>query len=779
MKIIENNLKQFIDIPSNIAELTNSFITEVESFGPLTNINNLVIGHVLEKEKHPDADTLNILKVDLGNDYIEQIVCGAPNVDKGQYVIVAKIGAILPGDFVIKKSKIRGIESNGMVCSLQELGIDEKLIPEAFKKGIYYFEEVKEVGSNALTHLSLDGFTMELSLTPNRADLLSHYGYANDLAAVLGKKITLPSITIKEDSKKNDLSVVIESNNTNSYYARLFSNLEVKDSPWWIKSFLLAMGCQPINNVVDITNYILYTYGIPMHAFDAKKFGTKTIVIKDNKEKQNIVTLDGKTYTITNDEILITNGTNAMALGGVMGLENSMITNDSTDVILEVASFNAKTINEVSKKLNLKSDSSLRFERGIDEAVMQQALQHATSLLIEYANATVLSGIASDTRVTVTNPKIEIDPISIAKYMGNDISKEAIIDILERLNYTIEDNKKLVVTAPTYRHDIYEDHDVLEEVVRLYGMDQVENKPLLVTGLGQLTNKQVINRRLRHYLANIGFNEVVTYGMLKEENVKKYNDLGDILSVLKPLTIDRKSMRQSLLNGLEDVVKYNRARNYNNINIFEIGHVYAKDVEHNYLSVALSSPLQSTLWKKETDKIDFYYLSGILNNIMSILNVDYELVVSNNEALHPYQQASILIKGQKVGIIGLVHPKQMLKPVYVFELDLDLINNPNKFKYTTISKFPNVERDIAVVLDNTVEVKEVLRLINQTAKKQLVDLRVFDIYTGDHVGENQKSVAVRMTFNDPNKTLEGSDVDKLVNKIVKRIEFELGGTIRS
>lgn len=779
MKILENNLKQFLDIPNNVLEVTNSFVTEVEEFGPLSDINNLVIGHVLEKVKHENADTLSVLQVDLGNGLTQQIVCGAANVDVDQYVVIATEGAVLPGDFVIKKSKIRGVESNGMVCSLTELGIEEKHIPEEFKSGIYYFSESKEIGSNALNHLSLDGFIMELSLTPNRSDLLSHYGYAQDLAAALDTKITLPSFVISEESKSNDLTVKIESNNTNSYYARALEDLTITESPWWLKNFLLNLNCQPVNNVVDITNYILYTYGTPMHAFDANKFGSKNIVIKDNNETIEVETLDDGKYKLTSDEVIVTNGKDAMAIGGVMGLKNSMITNETTNVILEIASFNAKSVGGTSKKLGLKSDSSLRFERGIDEAIILQALNHATYLLQKYANAKVLKGIASEVKTIVENPFIEINCTEISNKIGMEISKEEIISILKRLNYDIKDDSKLLVKAPSYRHDIYHDYDVLEEVVRLFGMDQVPNKALKVSGLGSLSKKQRTVRNLRHYLANLGFNEVVTYSLLNENNVKKFNDLGGIVSILKPLTIDRRSLRQSIINGLVDTVNYNRARTLTKVNLFEIGHVFADGLENNYLSVALTAPLHNNLWKKEEVQVDFYYLSGILKNVFELMNIDYTLEASNYENFHPYQQANILVKGKIVGKIGLIHPTVVSKPIFVFEIDLDLLDNPNKFKYESISKYPNVERDIAIVLKDEVLMSEVLRLINQTARKQIVSADVFDIYKGEHIEQGFKSVAIRMVFNDPNKTLEGNDVDKLVNKILKRIEFELDGVIRS
>ncbi|MDY0277151.1 MAG: phenylalanine--tRNA ligase subunit beta [Acholeplasma sp.] len=780
MKILENGLKKFLDnIPNNVYELTNGYITEVESYGKLYDISNVVIGKVLEKNKHENADTLSVTKVDLG-DRIEQIVCGAPNVDKGQYVIVAKEGAILPGDFVIKKSKIRGVESNGMICSLRELGIEDKNVPEQFKNGIYYFSEAKDLGTNALEHLAMDGFVLELSLTPNRGDLLSHYGYSQDLAAVLGTKIELPKLAINENNLENPLKVKIESIYTNSYYARYFENIEVKESPWWLKSFLIGMDCHPINNVVDITNYILYLYGIPMHAFDAKKFNSKQIVVKDNKKAQTVITLDGEERKLENDEIVITNGNEVMALGGVMGLENSMIDNDSKQIILEVASFNSDSIRKTSKKLDLKSDSSLRFERGIDENIMMHALNHATYLLETLANAKTSKGIASAIVKKNENPTIEISVKEINRKIGNRLTKKAIIGLLEKLNYeVVEVNNDLSVKAPSYRHDIKINDDVLEEIVRLYGMNNVKNAPLKLSGIGGLSNKQKRIRLLRHLLANIGFNEVVTYSLLKESSVKKYNDLGEIINVLRPLTNDRKSLRQSLLNGMVDVFNYNRDRSIDDVNIFEIGHVYAEGIENNYLAILSNKKSNTNPWKKELGAVDLYYLKGVLDNIMSSLKIEYELVSSENPSFHPYQQAVILVNQEKVGIIGRINPRIIDKNVFGLEIDLDRLEKTTYFKYTPVSKYPNVERDLAVVLKEDILINDVLKMINQTLKKHLVKLEVFDIYKGNHIEQGYQSVAFKMVFNDHEKTLESVDVDKMVGKVIRRLEFEFQGKIRN
>lgn len=780
MRINENMLKTLIKVPNEIKDITNTHITEVDSFNRILNINNLVIGHVLEVKPHENADKLSVTKVDLG-DKIEQIVCGAPNVAKGQYVIVAREGAILPGEFLIKPTKIRGIESNGMICSLDELGFTKENIPKNFKEGIYYFNEEKEIGSNALKHLALDGFIMDLDLTPNRSDLLSHYGFAMDLSAVTNEKVELPKFKLEETKKANPLSVKILSKQTNSYYARYIEDVKITESPMWLKSTLTSLGINPVNNVVDITNYLLFMYGIPMHAFDANKFGSTKIVVKDNTEKQTLKTLDDSLITLTKDEILITNNKEAMAIGGIMGLENSMITNETTNVILEVASFNKDSIRRISEQTNLTSDSQLRFSRGINENLMEYVIDYAGYLIQELASGKVSKGVSKDVLSVRENPFIEIEYNKINSLLGTNITSEEILKYLEKLNYEIKnENNKIYAKAPGYRNDILISADITEEIGRIYGLDKIANKMVKTSTIGSLTNKQKRIRTIRHLLANMGLNEIITYSLLKEDEVLKYDEIGEKLSVLKPMTNDRKTLRQSLLNGGIDVLNYNKNREIDNLLLFEIGNVYAKGVEELNLSVLITGETNQLLWDKKTTKIDFYYISGILNKLMTTLGITYKLKENNHNKFHPHQQASIVVGKKEVGIIGKIHPLISNKHDYfVLELKLDKLPNKDLVKYEKISKFPNIERDLAIVLKEDVKAETVLNLVKQTARNILVDTYIFDVYKGIHIEKGFQSIAVRMVFNDKEKTLESVDIDKVIKKIIVRIERELSGIIRT
>lgn len=779
MRINENILNKFLEIPKDILSLTNAHITEVESFAKLSNINNLVIGKILEINPHENADKLSVTKVLLG-DVTEQIVCGASNIEVGQYVIVAKEGAVLPGDFIIKPTKIRGIPSNGMICSLDELGFDKTVIPEEFKNGIYYFNEEKEIGSNALKHLAMDGFIMELDLTPNRSDLLSHYGFAMDLSAVINKEVVLPKFELKEITEKNPLTIKIESKNTNSYYARYIKDVKIAPSPLWLQQTLMSLGCNPVNNVVDITNYLLYTYGIPMHAFDSKEFKTNEIVIKDNKEKMQIETLDETKLTLSSDEILITNGSKPLALGGIMGLLNSMITNETKDVVLEVASFDAKTIQKISKQTNLTSDSQLRFSRGINEELMEHVMNHAAYLIQELAQGKVLKGISKVINKKVENIVINVPFKKVNDLLGTNFTNDEIKGYLKRLNYQINPkDESLDVKAPTYRNDILILADVVEEIGRIYGLDKITNQPVKTNTLGFLTTYQQRIRNLRHLLTNSGFSEVVTYSLLKENEVNIFNTIGSNVSVLKPISNDRKTLRQSLLNGTLEVVNYNKNRGSDNIFIFEIGNVFSKDIETKHLAILLTGETNQLLWDKKITPVDFYYASGLLNKLFNHLNLEYTLKPSNNESFHPYQQAEIIVNKKVVGIIGKIHPLINKHNTFAIELNIENLPSNKLIKYEQISKYPNVERDLAIVLTEDIKALDVINLIKQTARKILVDVSIFDVYKGVHIEKGHQSMAVRMIFNDKEKTLESTDVDKVLVKITTRIERELGGKIRS
>lgn len=785
MIILESMLKKWITIPENILELTNQKIIEVDEFGPLNSSTNLVIGHVLTCVDHPNSDHLHVTTVDLG-DRVEQIVCGASNVAAGQYVVVAQVGTVLPGDFKIKASNIRGQASNGMICSLKELDIDDKNAPIEFREGIYYFDGPREIGSSGLKALALDGWKMTLGLTPNRADLMSHLGFAYDVASMTNQKVSLPKFKIKESTKPNPITVDIKTKGCTRYYARHFENLKVKDSPWWLKSALIASDIKPINNIVDISNYVLIEYGTPLHMFDYDKIKSNQIVVRNAKNNELVVTLDEIERTLIEDDVVITNGKEVIAVGGVMGLFNTMIDEKTTSVVLEAAYFDPKHILKTSKRLGLKSDSSIRFERGIDEERVYLGLERATELLIELAGANVSKGVSSLVTKENKNPSVSVPKTYFNESLGVVIPEKELLSYFNSYNYTYEiKDKTYEITAPSYRRDLLIDADFLEEIARMYGLDRIPMKSIDKPLPGKLTFKQKRLRALRHHLANLGFNEVITYSLLAPNEVYRYNKMGEAVSILMPLSEDKKTLRQSLVHGLLETINYNQSRQNESVAVFEMGNCFAKDIEHMHLGFAMSGLWHKNPWKKEALIPDFYTVKGIADSLFLPLDIELEYKESSNiEGYHPYRQASIYYQNQEIGILAELHPNETkrlgISPTVIFEINLtSLLINPVQINYTPTTKYPNITRDLAVVVDETVTSSELISMIKQTVKKNLVQIDVFDVYQGSHIEKGKKSIAFNLVFNDSEKTLGADDVDQLMKKITGRLSFSYKAVIRS
>ena len=778
MKILENMLNKWIDIPENILEITNQKIIEVESFEPLNPATNLLIGKVLTCIDHPNSDHLHLTTVDLG-DKVEQIVCGAPNVAAGQYVVVAQVGTVLPGNFKIKEAKIRGIESRGMICSLKELGIDDKSLPVELREGIYHFDKEMPIGDSALTHLYQDGFVMELGLTPNRGDLLSVLGFAYDVASMTGQKVKEKNVRIPEIEEKNPYKIEINSRGCGRYYARYVKDLKVKPSPWWLRSALLANDIKPINNIVDISNYVLLEYGTPLHMFDAKKIGSKTILVRDAIDQEKVVTLDDCERTLTKDDLVITNGEQTIAVAGVMGLAKTMITEDTTEVLIEAAYFEPKRIQHTSKRLNLRSDSSLRFERGVDDNRVLSGLERATELLIELADAKVTSGISSAIHHEIKNPGIIVDKNYFNQSLGITLDEKTLLSFFDAYQYevNIEENT-YIIKAPSYRKDILIKADLLEEIARMYGLDNIPMKSVDSPAIGKRTFKQKRIKSLRHQLSDLGLTEVITYSLLAPKDVSLYRNIGEPVSVLLPLSEDKKTLRQSLVNGLIDVISYNQSRQHKDVFIFEIGHCFAKDVEDTYLGIAVSGTWMENKWKKEKVKTDFYFLKGLIEQTFQTIGITFTYEETQEmSSYHPYRQAKVVYKNQAIGYLAELHPnlakEKDIEQTFVFEINLkSLLGQTYEVDYQMVSKYPYVTRDLAIVIKEDIPAQHILELIKQTVRKQVVSVDIFDIYQGSHIEQGKKSIAFSITFNDDSKTLLSEDVDQLMKKIMKRLQFE-------
>ncbi|HKL61451.1 MAG TPA: phenylalanine--tRNA ligase subunit beta [Acholeplasma sp.] len=780
MKIATNLLKNFINpVPENLYELTNQYITEVESFTKWLDIPGIVTGKVLTCVPHENSDHLNVTTVDIGTS-IEQIVCGAKNVGAGQSVIVATTGAVLPGDFLIKPSKIRGVESNGMICSLRELGIEDKYVSELYKDGIFYFSQEVPVGVDPRPYLGLDQDTLELSLTPNRADLLSVLGFAIDLGAVLEQKVTFEEKPVHEISKLNPVVVNLDTEGCHKYYARHIDGVVVKESPEWLRGVLIASGIRPINNVVDVTNYVLLELGIPLHAFDAKKLRTNKIVVRNAKAGEEIITLDDVKRTLTKDDILITNGELPICLAGVMGLSNTVVDNETTQVIFEAASFDKVSIRNTSKRLDLRSDASLRFERGIDESRLRLAVNRAASLLQEISGATISKEITFVGGAFERPVRIDLTLEKVNKTLGLDLSKEQLNGLLKRLGIIHVSNVTYLV--PSHRNDLKIDADLIEEVGRIYGFDNIPSTLPKQGGLGKHTFKQKQIIEIRKQLRALGFNEVINYSLVAEDVVQLFSPKSkDIIKLLHPMSDDRIVLRHSLINGLYDNITYHQSRQINDLKLFEIGRKYHHNEEPTYLGLIIDGDYMTQNWQKKSLEGDFFMLKGIVEKLFNFYEVGVVFEkTSEIEGFHPGIQAKMVCNGEAIGYIGKLHPRLNSEAVAV-EFNLDAVFNQisNQANFKTVSKYPNITRDIAFVVDKSLEVNQIEALIAQTARKFLIDIELFDLYIDAKIGEDKKSLAYKMTFNSTEKTLETNDIDKIMKSIINRLQYEFKAEVRS
>lgn len=790
MKVSKNWLKEYLNLDNisdeELFKEISFHICEIESYKKMVEATNLTIGYVHECVDHPDSDHLHVCQVEVSKGDVKQIVCGAPNVKAGVKVIVANVGAVLPGDFKIKSAKVRGQESNGMLCSLQELGIEEKYVPEEFKNGIYLLPEDAEIGACPLKYLGFDDTIIDLELTSNRSDLLSIEGVAYDLGATLNQEIMPIEPSIEISDKKNPVSVKVDTDKCYKYNARYLANVTIKESPQWMKARLIASGIRPINNVVDITNFVLLEMGQPLHAFDADNLGN-TIVVRQANDGEKLKTLDNIERELNSDDIVITNGNEAVCVAGVMGGLTTEVEATTKNVILEAAYFDPLSIRKTSSKLGLKSESSTRFERKIDYDRVERAMDYAAQLMQELCDAEVYDGVASDVKVTLEAKTIIVTANKINSILGTELTDEYVEEIFNRLAYPyVKNDLEYTITLPSRRMDLEPSvQDIAEDVARINGYDNIPTTIAKTRDKGALTYSQKRVRLIRQILANMGLNEAVSYSLIHKKDLNLYTtEARNPIEVMMPMTEDRAVMRQSLLNGLIDAIAYNKARKIDDLAMFEIGNTYSTDKEEMKLAIAITGLYSSHLWNGMKQEASFYLLKGILEALLSKLsfNVTYE-AYSEVEAFHPGRCAKIMHNGKMIGLIGQMHPKfskdMAIGTTIALEISLeDILTEESAFKYAPINKYPSITRDLAIVCEKNIPASTIQALIKQTGKKILTKVELFDLYTGENVAENEKSLAFKLTFEDPTKTLETQDVDKAVGQILNRLDRELGAKLR-
>ena len=794
MKISYKWLKELVDLDDisyqKLVDDLSLYIVEVDETSHLTYGTNLITARVKSCVPHPDSDHLHVCMVDTGSEML-QIVCGAPNVDKDQTIILALPGAeLMKGS--IKKSVIRGVESNGMICSLEELNLEHKFIPKEYQDGIYVLPDDTPLGVPALKYLGLDDEIIDLGLTPNRMDLMSMYGVANDVAALYRREKYIENGELQESSKKSsdEVEVELDTDKCLSYNARVIKNVEIKESPTFIKSRLMASGIRPINNVVDITNYILMLFGQPLHAFDQDILGNK-IVVRLAKDNEKVVTLDDIERTLSSDDIVITDGKNVTCIAGIMGCSNTEVTNNTKNVVLEAAIFDSLSVRKTSSKLGLRSDSSVRFERGVDVNRTKQAIDYAAYLLSKYANGTVLKGTVSKGIDHIDDTIVDISLKDVQDYLGVEISEEELIDIFESLEFKVEKEKELKVYVPNRRMDIKIKADLIEEVARFYGYENLKLTLPRMENTGSLTIRQSREKQIRHILSDLGLNEVVTYALVSKEFNQQFPSLykeAKEIELMHPMSEEHMVLRRSLIPSIIDVEKYNSARKLTDLALFEIGNVYyhqgEEDIQERYLSILLTGKFDGSTWNGSNNSVDFYTLKGILEMLAERLGIklSFQKMEKVGENLHPGRSAIVKFQNEMVGYISALHPGYLqandLADTYILELNLEKILNQKsqKIKFTKLVKKPTVVRDIALIMDKEVQVGDVMENIYRSAKNMISKVEVFDLFIPPLL-INKKSVAFKIYFESDDALTDEIINEKLV-KILDNLEIKFKAVIR-
>ena len=789
MKLSTNFVKDYVDIDVDVKTLAEDMTrvgNEYDSAGKLIDATNLVIGEVKSCINHPDSDHLHLCKVDVGTEILN-IVCGAPNVREGLKVIVALPGANLPGNVTIKKGMIRGEESNGMLCSIAELGIESKFLTEEDKTGIHELPSDAKVGEDPIKYMQMDDSVIDFELTANRGDLLSILGMAYEIGAIYDKKVKDIDVSHKENENdvNESFSVDIKTNNCSLFLAKKVKNVEIKESPAFIKNRLIASGIRPINNVVDISNYVMLEVGQPLHFYDADKLKNK-LEVRMAKENEKLVTLDNIERTLSENDIVISDGEKSIGLAGVMGGLETEVTKDTKNIIIESAIFDSVKVRITSNKI-LRSEASNRFEKGLDANRTYMAIERACNLLEKYANAEIVTGIAKYDTTNKENKNIDITLENICEVLGMEISKDEVMNVFRRLGFTATENQnKISVSVPTRRLDISIKEDLIEEVGRIYGLENIEGRlPKLNMKAG---NYDRTTREIRNKMISLGLNETLSYVLVNEKDATKFtSDEFEPVKLLAPMTEERSTLRYSLIPSLFKIYEYNMARGLKDISIFEIGKGFFKKGEeygeNSKLCCLMSGKYYLGIENKKD--VDFFVLKGVAEEILDYLGYAnrYSFVVENNipNEFHPGQVAQISVNNDIVGIIGRVHPLVSKEPVFVMEINIDklLSKKVGKMKFKEISKYPTVKKDLSILVNKEISSQEIAKVIKKAAGSLLTNVEVFDLYTGKNILENKKSIAYSLEFGSNDRTLTDEEINNILENIIENVEKKLGAELRS
>lgn len=793
-------LKEYSDIDvsgkelGDILTMTGSKLETIDEKGK--DIKNVVVGKILEIEKHPNADKLIVTKVDVGNEKI-QIVTGADNVKVGDIVPIAKDGSSLPGGVNIKKGELRGVESNGMMCACSELDIPVDRYPGQIEHGIMILpkEMEKNLGENIVDVLGLEEEILDFEITSNRPDCLSIEGLGRETAISLNKEFKNPRKNLAEMNIENKKEIeglkvdITAPDLCYRYIARVVKNVKITESPDWMKRRLEACGVRPINNIVDITNYVMLELGQPMHAFDINSIAGKHITVRRAENNEKIITLDDQERILDDSMLVISDDEKAVAIAGVMGAQNSEIENDTTTVVFESAVFNGGNVRKTAKKVGLRTEASGRYEKGLPQDNAERTVNRAVEL-VELLGC----GEAVDGKIDVYPTKqeynrVEFNPDKINSLLGTDISREDMIKTLEKLEMKVEGD---IVIPPYFRVDIGCSADLAEEVVRFYGYDKIDGT--LVNSeatLGIRTKEQRLTDKLRQTLINKGLSEICTYGFINEKDLDKMciaedSDLRiQTIKIKNPLSEDYTIMRTTTLPSMMQTIVTNQSKKNLNVGLFDISRTYKNTngqiekgevpVEETVITIGMYG-----------DDIDFYILKGLVEKILNVSSVFRYDVVSEkcNNSYHPGKTANIKVGKDIIAVLGEIHPEVAENygakgHIYIAEIWLDKLvkYGKNNRKYEEVAKFPAVERDIAMLIDENVEVGNIEKAIQKRGKKILEEIKLFDVYRNEKLGTNKKSVAYALKFRSKDRTLTDEEINNTMNEIFKELE-NLGAELR-
>jgi phenylalanyl-tRNA synthetase beta chain len=797
MKISYNWLKSLINItktPEEISLILTDIGLEVESLTKVQSIpgglEGLVVGHVLSCEQHPNADRLRLTSVDIGLDAPLSIVCGAPNVAKGQKVIVAPVNTWvypLEGDpFEIKKSKIRGEVSEGMICAEDEIGLGKS------HEGIMILPEGTEIGKLAKDHFDLqDDFVYLIGLTPNRADAASHLGVARDLAAYLRTDYNLPDVYDASSGSASEVKVTVEEPELCPRYTSLtIKGVEVKDSPEWLKEKLIAIGLRPINNIVDITNFVLHELGQPLHAFDADKIAGKHILVKKAEADRSFTTLDGVERKLNKEDLVISDESEPLVIAGVFGGVSSGVTEDTKNVFLESAYFNSVSVRKTAKRHGLNTDTSFRFERGTDPNMTVFAIQRAAYLIQKIAGSKDISEISDFYPNPVSPFSVPVYYKNVQRVIGKEIPKAEIKEIIEALEIWVvaDDGELLQTEVPAYKVDVTREIDIIEEVLRIYGYNNIEIQQQMKASLNTSPkpDKEVVQNLVSDFLIANGYHEILNNSLTK---LAYAEDQEKAVKILNPLSGDLSVMRQTLLfSGLE-TIEYNQKRRNSSLRLFEFGKTYflegEKYVETEHLSLFITGKDASEQWNHQSRPVSFFQIKGAIDGLLKRLNIQsFQVQDVAGEAFayglnyHRGTQSIVSFGAIKSSLLNSMDiENEVFYADINWEVLLKAIRN-NSITYREVSKFPSVRRDLALLIDNSVTFSDLERIAQKTDKRILRRVNVFDVYQGDRLPAGKKSYALSFTFQDEEKTLTDKQIDALVQKLIINFGKEANAEVR-